>query len=71
MHSRRRYQLMVEGAFKLMYIFTNLRLLDKDSTDSFHKRFPLWRELAEELESEPEDSEGQQEGNSSSDSSKA
>ena len=70
-HSRRRNQLKVERAFKLVYIFTNLRLLDNKSTDSFHENFPALRELAEELNSEPEDSEGLPEGSSSSDSSEA
>ncbi len=67
-HSRRRNRLHVDRAFKLVYIFSNLRLLDKESTDNFHERFPAWRELAAELESEPEDSDEQPEGSSSSDS---
>jgi len=71
-HSRRRNQLQVDRAFQLVYIFTNLRLMDKESTDSFHERFPAWRELAEELGSEPEDSIDQSEsGSSSADSSEA
>lgn len=68
-HSRRRNQLHVERAFKLVYIFTNLRLLDKDSTTSFHERFPEWRQLAQELGSETEESEGQPQGSSSANSS--
>jgi len=36
-------QLKVEQAFRLVYIFTNLRLLDKDSGDYFHERFQAWR----------------------------
>ena len=70
-HSRRRNQLKVDRAFKLVYIFTNLRLLDRTSTESFHARFPAWRELAQELKSESEDSEGQPEGSNSSSSSEA
>ena len=38
--------------------------MDKESTDSFHERFPAWRELAEELGSEPGDSIDQPESSS-------
>ena len=70
-HSRRRNRLHVDRAFKLVYIFTNLRLLDKESTANTHDPFPAWRELAAELDSEPEDSAEVPEGSNSSDSLEA
>ena len=67
-HSRRRNRLHVDRATKLVYIFTNLRLLDKESKDTLQDAFPAWRELAEELNSEPEDSAEVPEGSNSSSS---
>ena len=51
---------MVQQAFELVHIFFNLRLLGKESTASFHGRFPAWEELAEELGSEPEIADGEE-----------
>lgn len=63
--------LQVDRAFKLVYICTNLRLLDKGSTDSFCERYLAWRGLAAELDSELEESNEQPENSSSSDSPEA
>ena len=51
-HSERRNQLGVGKAYKLVYIFSNLRLLDKHSAEEFHEKFPAWRELGLDGEGE-------------------
>jgi len=38
-------KLKVERAFKLMYTFTNLLLLDRDSTGMICERFLAWESL--------------------------